>query len=77
MALSFPFVVRVEVKPGASFGYTMNQIRSWLDRRKIQPALFQPVTEPDRGVGFEIGFKSEEEAHRFEGDFATSKRQRR
>jgi hypothetical protein len=47
----------------------MNGIRSWLDHRKIQPANFKPVTCDRNGVGFEIGFNSEDEAHRFENAF--------
>jgi hypothetical protein len=44
----------------------MNDIRSWLDYRKIEPALFAS----DRsGVGFEIAFNSEDEARLFEREF--------
>ena len=71
MAFDPPFVVHVEKKLGrSSFGETMNEIRSWLDHRKIQPATFKPVASERSGVGFEIGFNREEEAHRFERDFA-------
>jgi hypothetical protein len=70
MAFDPPFVVRVETKPGGSFGETMKSIRSWLDHRKIQPATFKPVASTRSGVEFEIGFNREEEAHRFERDFA-------
>ena len=69
MALNSPVVVRIEKQPGGTFGGTMNDIRSWLDHRKIQPALFKPVASDRSGVGFEIGFNSEEEAHRFEREF--------
>ena len=70
MAFDPPFVVRVEKQPGGTFGGTMNSIRSWLDHRHIQPATFKPVASERSGVGFEIGFNREEEAHRFERDFA-------
>ena len=69
MALDPPFVVRIETQPGGSFGGTMHEIRSWLDHRHIQPASFFPVANDRSGVGFEIGFNSEEEAHRFEREF--------
>ena len=69
MAFDHPFVVHVEKKPGGSFGGTMNNIRSWLDHSHIQPVLFKPVASDRSGVGFEIGFNSEEEAHRFEREF--------
>ena len=69
MALNPPFVVRIEKKPGAYFGETMNDIRSWLDHRKIQPTSFRPITQTDSGVGFEIGLNSEDEVHLFERAF--------
>jgi hypothetical protein len=49
----------------------MKIIRTWLDRRHIQPASFNPVANARRGVGFEIGFNSENEALLFERDFAS------
>jgi hypothetical protein len=70
MALNPLFVVRVEKKTErSSFGQTMNEIRSWLDHSRIQPVLFKPVASDRSGVGFEIGFASEDEAHRFEEAF--------
>ena len=69
MALDPPFVVRIEKRPGGSFGGTMHEIRSWLDHRHIQPASFLPVANDRSGVGFEIGFNSENEAHLFEREF--------
>ena len=69
MALDPPFVVRIEKQPGGSFGGTMHEIRSWLDHRHIQPASFFPVANAPSGVGFEIGFNSEDEAHRFDDAF--------
>ena len=73
MALNPVFIVCVERKPGA-FGDTMNKIRTWLDHCKIQPASFKPVAQDDSGVGFEIRFNSEDEAHLFEGAFRLSTR---
>lgn len=67
MALTPPFTVRIEA-PGTSFGDTMNEIRTWLDHRKIQPALFMPVG--NAGVGFSIAFNTENEARLFEREFA-------
>ena len=70
MALASPIVVHVEKQPGGlSLGETMNVIRSWLDHRKIQPASFNSVFNGQSGVGFEIGFNSEDEAHVFEQEF--------
>ena len=64
MALSPLFVVRVEKKPESSFGETMNAVRAWLDHRQIEPASFMSVANALRGVGFEIGFNSEDEGKR-------------
>src|SRR5882762_8700753 len=73
MALNPAFTVCVERKPGA-FGDTLNEIRTWLDHCKIQPASFKPVAQVDSGVGFEIGFNSEDEARLFEHAFLASTR---
>jgi hypothetical protein len=72
MALNSPFVVRVEKKPDRSFGVTMNAIRTWLDHRRIDAVSFKPVTKADSGVGFEIGFNTEDEAYLFELEFQPS-----
>src|SRR6266542_7098225 len=50
------------------------EIRTWLDHCKIQPASFKPVAQVDSSVGFEIGFNSEGEAHLFEQAFRVSTR---
>ena len=69
MALN-PFVVQIEKKAGSSFGETMSAVRIWLDHRDIRPASFLPITQIDSGIGFAIGFNSEDEAHLFEREFA-------
>jgi hypothetical protein len=66
MALNPPFVVRLENKPTRSFGAAMNEIRAWLDHRKIEPTSF---AKADTGVGFEIGFRSEDDAELFQREF--------
>ena len=68
MTLSSPLIVRVE-RPGKAFGTAMNEIRSWLDSHKIQPADFRPGKSDPGAVAFEIRFKREEEAHLFEQAF--------
>lgn len=62
-------VVRVE-RPEQTFGETMNEIRSWLDSRKIQPAAFKADTTVPGAVAFEIRFSSEDEARLFQRAFA-------
>ena len=61
MALS-PFIVHVEKNPGLSFGALMRDARFWLDRHKIEAMSFKPVTSAAAGVGFDIGFNSEDNA---------------
>lgn len=63
-----PFIVRVE-RSGKSFGAAMNEIRSWLDSHKIQPADFRPTESVPGDVAFEIRFQREDEARRFEQAF--------
>jgi hypothetical protein len=70
MALNPPFVVRVLNKPDSSFGVIMNDIRAWLDHRKIEPVSFKPVAQAETGVGFEIAFNSQDEAKVFQQEFA-------
>jgi hypothetical protein len=69
MALGPPFVVRIENKPARSFGVTMNEIRTWLDHRKIQPVSFLPIAKADTAVEFELRFNTEDEAELFEREF--------
>ena len=70
MAPDPTFVVRVEKQPGDTFGGTMNVIRIWLDHRHIQPVSVKPVANARSGVGFEVGFNTQDEAHLFEREFA-------
>jgi hypothetical protein len=70
MALNPPFVVHAVNKPDSSFGVIMNDIRAWLDHRKIEPVSFKPVAQADTRVGFEIAFNSEDEAKVLQHEFA-------
>ena len=67
MALNPPFVVRVEQIPetGISFGKIMNDIRTWLDNRQIQPVDFKTIPSSSGGVGFEITFANQHDARFF------------
>jgi hypothetical protein len=60
--------VRISKPAAASFADTMAQHRTWLDANKIQPASFRPVYI-DGVIGFEIGFKNEDDAIRFDKEF--------
>lgn len=66
--LSSPLIVRIE-KSGKAFGAAMNEIRTWLDGHKIQPADFRPGECKAGRVAFEITFKREDEARLFEQEF--------
>src|SRR5262249_18870095 len=61
MALNPRFIARIEKRLPGSFGDTMNDLRSWLDHNKIEPALFKQSD----GVEFEISFDNEEAARLF------------
>ena len=69
MALS-PFIVHVEKKPGLSFGEIMRDARFWLDHHQIEAASFKPITSAAAGIGFDIGFNSEDDALLFKQAFS-------
>jgi len=62
MAPGLNFVVHLDKRSHASFVQTMGDVRSWLDRCKIESVSFKLVTSVESGVGFDIGFKIEDEA---------------
>jgi hypothetical protein len=61
--------IEVNRPPGAPIGTIMNEIRSWLDQNKIEPIDFKTVVGR-QGIGFEIRFRTEGEAERFQREFA-------
>ena len=68
MALTIPNTVTLERPTDASLGKTMNEMRSWLDSKRIKPTCFKPVTRHN-GIGFEISFRNSDEAELFEREF--------
>ena len=68
MALTAPNTITLELPTGSSYGKAMNEMRSWLDSKKIEPTYFQPVTHHN-GIGFEISFRNSDEAELFEREF--------
>jgi hypothetical protein len=64
----FSLIVRVE-RPQKTFGEAMNEIRSWLDSHKIQPAVFNSDINTAGAVTFEIKFARDDEARLFEQAF--------
>ena len=69
MTLKTPHSVRIE-RPAKIYGISMNEIRTWLDAHKIQPAEFRPDASGPDSVAFEIRFQQEDEAQLFEQAFA-------
>lgn len=68
MSLVTPVTITMDQSTSTSFGQTMNQIRSWLDSKKIEPASFQPIVAGGK-IMFEIGFRDEQDAKRFQREF--------
>jgi hypothetical protein len=65
---SFPTTVTLE-KSTADLGYAMNEIRSWLDSRRIQPIRFKTSLRKTGDVAVEISFNTEDEAYLFVQQF--------
>jgi hypothetical protein len=69
MALTMPVAVRTEpLTRSTSLGSTLSDIRIWLDSEKIEPTDFKTIASR-KGLGFEIIFKSERDAERFQQQF--------
>ena len=62
--------------PGQPLGDAMNEIRSWLDNHKIQPAEFRSDPSAPGSAAFEIRFQREDEARLFERTFTPPRRDR-
>jgi hypothetical protein len=70
MALLTPIMVQAENSINASLDKTMRDIRTWLDSERIEPVYFKTVVGR-AGLGFEISFRREREAERFQERFAS------
>lgn len=68
MALITPCTVRISKPATQSFGEAMRQHRLWLDSKKIQPTTFRPDFYLGL-IGFEISFKTADEAALFDRRF--------
>ena len=69
MTLNSPFSVRIE-QPATRLGEIMSEIRSWLDRNKIEPVEFKTLLAVENSVALDIQFHSQDEAFLFEREFA-------
>jgi hypothetical protein len=70
MALRVPVIVQAENSKNPPLGKTMKDIRTWLDSERIEPVYFKTVA-CSAGLGFEISFRREREAERFQQRFAS------
>jgi hypothetical protein len=68
MALKSPTVARLSKPFSVSLEDAMKQYRTWLDASKIQSATFKPVYF-NSVTGFEIGFRTEDDAASFDKQF--------
>jgi hypothetical protein len=70
MALLTPVAVQAKTSAGMSLDKTMRDIRVWLDGERIEPVQFKTVVGR-AGLGFEISFRREREAERFQKRFGS------
>ena len=69
MVLNLTYV-RIVKPSAASIGKTMNDMRVWLDTKKIEPIEFKTHGLANGLVQIELGFLTEDEASLFERQFA-------
>jgi hypothetical protein len=70
MALLTPVVVQAENSKDIPLAKTLKDIRIWLDSERIEPVQFKTVVSR-AGLGFEISFRQESQAERFQKRFAS------
>jgi hypothetical protein len=69
MALLSPVVMPAENSGAVSLDKTMSEIRTWLDGERTEPVQFRTVVDRT-SLGFEISFRQERDAERFQKRFA-------
>jgi hypothetical protein len=63
--------ITVEHPSGISLSQTLSAIDCWLDTQGIRPVSLQPVRlAGDKRLGFQLRFRSENEASLFGSEFA-------
>ena len=65
-----PVSLQAENFGNAPLVKVLNEIRTWLDSERIEPIRFKIVVGRS-GLGFEISFRSQREAERFQEQFAS------
>ena len=68
MATGLRCVVLVETPLQSTVGAAAAELRSWLDRRRIETTVFRPLASHDTVV-FEIGFTHAADAELFRQEF--------
>jgi hypothetical protein len=63
------YCISIETPVATSLGASLNDIRPWLDRHKIEPVELTSQTK-NRIITLDIRFRSADEAQLFERDFA-------
>jgi hypothetical protein len=63
-------IVHAENSRNTPLVRAMNEIRTWLDRERIEPMGFRTVAS-GAGLGFQISFRKAHEAQRFQARFAS------
>ena len=64
------YSICIETPVGTPLGDSMNDVRPWLDRHKIEPVEFKSETKSGV-VTLDIRFRSQDEARLFERDFVS------
>ena len=70
MAWLSPVAWQVENSGNAPLVKVLNEIHAWLDSEQVEPIRFKIVAGRS-GLGFEISFRNEREAERFQERFAS------
>jgi hypothetical protein len=69
MALDPPFTAHVE-KPRTALADAMKEMRTWLDHTALEPVEFKVAATAFALIAFDVTFKTEADARRFEQAFS-------
>jgi outer membrane lipoprotein-sorting protein len=69
MSFPDPRVAKVRIPKDASLGATMNKMRAWLDKKKIQPDRWEAMIDAE-GFTVTIAFQRDYESELFRQQFA-------
>lgn len=69
LSLAIPVTISVERPAGTPLADIMNEVRTWLDAKRIEPVECKSVVG-QQGIGFEIRFPHPKEADLFQREFA-------